>query len=313
MRASLRALLGGLIDYAGLFPPAKQPMEAAVRDYLRYRECEDGWMLGRFVCPAARLGELAAFHGEIGDRPLIVSALARGGDDTPQVLANLDADLADVAACRRRHDGRVSVDALELRLPTKEMARPSDSVALLEGVASRTFAANVTTFFEVPWADALAVRSLHVTLSVMSRRFARKPGYKLRAGGLEPAAFPSARDLAYLLERIYVALALFKATAGLHHPLPRFDAGVGARMHGFVNLFLGGALADVDPGAFTEWAELLDDDDPANFRFDDDAATWRAARVTTEQIAASRRNRYVSFGSCSFDEPRDDLRALGWL
>jgi len=33
-------------------------------------------MLGRFICPVARLGELAAFEREFGDRPLAVSALA---------------------------------------------------------------------------------------------------------------------------------------------------------------------------------------------------------------------------------------------
>ena len=34
MSASLRALLEGILDYAGLFPPAQLPLEPAFRNYL---------------------------------------------------------------------------------------------------------------------------------------------------------------------------------------------------------------------------------------------------------------------------------------
>jgi hypothetical protein len=57
---SLRALMAGAIDYAGLFPPAKLPMDQAIRNYARYRQEPESWMLGRFVCPAARFDEVAA-------------------------------------------------------------------------------------------------------------------------------------------------------------------------------------------------------------------------------------------------------------
>ena len=53
----LRILLRGLIDYAGLFPPASLDMADAVRNYAAYREGEHAWALGRFVVPAARLEE----------------------------------------------------------------------------------------------------------------------------------------------------------------------------------------------------------------------------------------------------------------
>ena len=56
--ASLRALLEGLVDYAGLFPPAALSMQDAVRNYARYREEEYAWALGRFVVPADRVAEV---------------------------------------------------------------------------------------------------------------------------------------------------------------------------------------------------------------------------------------------------------------
>jgi hypothetical protein len=51
-----------LIDDAGLFPPARKPMERAVADHRAARAGAYAWMLGRFLCPVARLGEL----GEAG-------------------------------------------------------------------------------------------------------------------------------------------------------------------------------------------------------------------------------------------------------
>jgi hypothetical protein len=55
---SLQTLLAGLIDYAGLFPPASLSMEQALANYARYRAGEHAWMLGRFVVPAARAAEV---------------------------------------------------------------------------------------------------------------------------------------------------------------------------------------------------------------------------------------------------------------
>jgi len=40
---------------------------------------------------------------------------------------------------------------------------------------------------------------------------------------------------------------------------------------------------------------------------------WKTYRAKTAQIEAARREFITSFGSCSFDEPRDDLRALGLI
>jgi CelD/BcsL family acetyltransferase involved in cellulose biosynthesis len=81
MNGSLRALLSGLIDYAGLFPPAALPMSEAVANYAAYRDGADAWALARFVVPVMRLGEFEAdvaphLHGE----PWRLSVLAQATD-----------------------------------------------------------------------------------------------------------------------------------------------------------------------------------------------------------------------------------------
>src|SRR4051812_41630301 len=65
MTFGLRTLLAGIIDYAGIFPPARLPLEQAIRNYARYRQGPASWMLGRFVCPAAQLTPLAPLIDEL--------------------------------------------------------------------------------------------------------------------------------------------------------------------------------------------------------------------------------------------------------
>jgi hypothetical protein len=55
MSKALHALMEGLIDYAGMFPPAELDMPTAAANYESYLDGEYGWAVGRFVVPAARL------------------------------------------------------------------------------------------------------------------------------------------------------------------------------------------------------------------------------------------------------------------
>src|SRR5262245_36679187 len=103
MRQSLRALLANVIDYAGLFPPAKLPLDQAIRNYVHYRDDPESWMLGRFIIPASRLHELDRHH-ELFTKglPFIFSVLGRGGHSADEFLTALRQDLHDIAAFRKR-------------------------------------------------------------------------------------------------------------------------------------------------------------------------------------------------------------------
>lgn len=57
---ALRALLDGLIDYAGLFPPASLPLARALANYHHYRDGKYAWIVGRFVIPASQLQRVPA-------------------------------------------------------------------------------------------------------------------------------------------------------------------------------------------------------------------------------------------------------------
>jgi len=83
-------------------------------------------------------------------------------------------------------------------------------------------------------------------------------------------------------------------------------------MHGFLNVFLGAALLHAGGAGHHGVEELLEETDPSAFVFEDDRAGWRGHWVTTAGIDAARRLAR-SFGSCSFEEPIDDLTALALL
>lgn len=141
---------------------------------------------------------------------------------------------------------------------------------------------------------------------------------KIRTGGLTPDAIPSAPDLADFLHLTATRRLPFKATAGLHHPIRANHAltyaaeSPCATMHGFINVFSAAAFAWY--GMDRESLILvLEESDPAAFAFNDHQLLWRGSTLSTEQIRSARCNFAHSFGSCSFEEPVEDLRNLGWL
>jgi hypothetical protein len=327
MTNGLRALLARVIDYAGLFPPAKLPLELALSSYLRYRDEPEGWMLGRFVCPAARLSESELFADALAgqDRLFIVSALGRGGDTAAAFLDGLRQDLQAIAAFRARHGRAVEVDVLEVRLPPDvlgEANRPR-LAGLIEDAAELVEEGGppvLKSFFEVPlradWKSEVAVAADVVaeTGGASPPRFRWRPaGLKLRTGGLAAAAFPSPEQVAFVIATARQRGLALKFTAGLHHPLRRFDAGVNADMHGFLNVFAAGVLAWSGDLGVGELQEVIAGAAPPALAFDDQGLRLGQRRAALTDIHHARMNGVLSFGSCSFDEPRDDLRALGLL
>jgi len=141
---------------------------------------------------------------------------------------------------------------------------------------------------------------------------------KIRTGGLTPDSIPASEEIAEFLCDAAERKLAFKATAGLHHPLrsdrPLTYASDAPRavMHGFVNVFMAAAFAWHGADRATV-LRVLNETDAGAFHFLNDEALWRTRRLTTGQIAASRRDFAHSFGSCSFEEPIADLRRLGWL
>jgi hypothetical protein len=119
---------------------------------------------------------------------------------------------------------------------------------------------------------------------------------KIRCGG---AVVPPVERLAAFVRGCRELGVAFKATAGLHHALRRNGE------HGFVNLLAAALFGDAEAA--------LADEDAAAFALDDNALRWRERTAGAHEIARVRSELFVGFGSCSVQEPVDELRALGLL
>ncbi len=300
MKASLDILMDGLIDYAGLFPPASLDMRTAVRHYATARSSERARWLGRFVLPASRLKEFAQAHDDALGR--------RSSKEAPWPLAalvdnDLEASLRALINFNREgplHGKIAVVDTLEMKV---------DTAAAIPR-AMRKIPPGITTYFEIPIRED---PSPFLVAIVQSGARA-----KVRTGGVQVALFPSTRDLARFLAAWAKAGIGFKATAGLHHPLRAMhrltyapDSGE-TLMHGFLNVFLAAAFAvtGMDLDGLTA---LLEEDSSGAFTFRDDATLWRGQPIAIERIREVRHNFAVACGSCSFEEPQKGLKEMGLL
>jgi hypothetical protein len=308
MRESLRALLSGVIDYAGLFPPTKLPLDVALRHYARYRGEPEAWMLGRFVIPATRLPELDALSDVLAPGPpFVFSVLGRGGDTFETWTEGLRADWEAVRVFRDRHGDRVLVDAFETKVPPGALEDPGPDV--FRAPTKLMSLSGMSVVYEVPLGPDWEL----TVPGTLARLAGGSAGVKLRTGGLEASAFPTPSQVATVIETCRLHRLPLKCTAGLHHPLFHYDEGVKANMHGFLNVTLACVLAYTHGLVRNELVSLLEQTTLDRFFFEPDGFRYYDCHVPLVQLAAVRQEAFLSFGSCSFDEPRDDLKALGLL
>ncbi|HTV03480.1 MAG TPA: hypothetical protein VMF13_23210 [Luteitalea sp.] len=305
------ALLSGLFDYAGLFPPASRSFADALSDYQRYRASRDGWMLGRLVLPAAQLPALTALS----------ERLPRGDDAVPWRIAALagaevHADLDLVSAFNRTHadvgNGAALVDCIELRVEAPDDVR-----------AARTWASRgFEVFCEVPLGpsmdgllDSVARVGLHA---------------KVRMGGTTPDAIPDADSVAAFLCGCVARGVVAKATAGLHHaltgtyPLTYEGDGPTAPLFGYLNVVLGAGIVEGAGRSASQSPELCAT--VAHLLGVRAAPTWLGHALIEwcgdhgpviegplEDFAVAGRALVRSIGTCSFEEPVEDARRIGLI
>ena len=84
-------------------------------------------------------------------------------------------------------------------------------------------------------------------------------------------------------------------------------------MHGFLNVFLAAAAAGSQRPDPARLGAMLEESDAGSFHFTDEGVRWHEVFLDTMQLAKTREAFALSYGSCSFDEPVDDLKKLGLL
>jgi hypothetical protein len=314
MQSCVRALLEGIIDYAGLFPPAELSMEDALSRYLRHRRSDAGWMLARFVCPARRLDKLGALlDTDTPDaQPFAIAVLGRGGATLEDFTAAVEEDARLIRAFGSRHGERVAADVYEVKLP--EAGGAALAVEKAWQILKTSGSPEISPFFEVSLLDEWRPRLPAAAAAVRDALRAAGPGHrlglKIRCGGLEAAAIPEPMAVAAAIATCRATGVPLKATQGLHHPFRHTDEALGAVVHGFLNLFTASVMAYAHDAPVTGLTEIVADADPQSFTIEADRLAWSNLEATAAEIAEARDGVLTSFGSCSFSEPRDGLESL---
>lgn len=292
--STLRTLVSGIVDYAGLFPPAALEMRSAVANYADYRTSDERWMLGRFVVPVARLGE---WETSVDMLPPAAIAAWSGARLSALLSGEFALEAHQISEFNARAPFGVSIDVAEGR------ASMPDTVLAM----SAAMPDDVMLYCELPHRDdpaelLQAVKSAHVRA-------------KIRTGGTTPDAFPPPSEIVRFLRRCTEIGVTAKATAGLHHPLRGDyrltyapDAAHGM-MYGYLNVFLAAAAirAGVSDVVATTILQLTD---ATAITVTADDLSVAGFELPASMLAEMRADGVVAFGSCSFREPVDELQQL---
>ncbi len=281
----MNALFDELVDDAAVFPPGNASVPDAVR---RHREHRSAWyapMIGPLVVPDTELAQVSRAAESTADgEPIDISVVITGG-------------AGGLVALARRDLPGIAVTGAEIAL------RDLDDLA---GNAERVVAAaqeldpdEVMVFVELPFRHGW-VAAIEVVEGAGLNG-------KIRTGGLEPDAYPTADQLAQQLSELIEADLPFKATAGLHRGWPNRvtnERGETLHQHGFVTLLMA-VEALVDGAGAAAAADLL--------RLDDPGRIFAALQGWDDATVTRVRRRFRSFGCCGVTDPIDDLVTLGLL
>lgn len=294
MIAAAQALVRGLIDYAGLFPPAGLAMPEAVQRYADYQHRSDRWALARLVVPVARLGEF--------EDALDALRLAGQADLRWPIAAlasnDLAADREAIRAFNLKHAaaGRM-VESLELRVA---------SIADIEQAGDR-LGRDLELYCELPLSADLP------SLVSATRRIGARA--KIRMGGVKPVDFPAPEAVLAFLAACAAERLPCKATAGLHNPVRgpfplTYEPGSGrTTMYGYINLILAATVL-WHHRSEAEAFELLRLPERSALRIGEGEVEWAGIRISSAEIDTTRRHFMLAIGSCSFTEPMDELAPL---
>lgn len=328
MTKSIQVFMKKLIDYAGLFPPAELNMLDAVSEYFEFINGTDSWMMSHFICPATRLTEFESVFLKLTEikKPWNISIIVGSASTIQEYLKDYRRDVLKINEFREKLKGKVIVDFIETRMPAEVLQNMSQDTinfflnSIIEIQKEGQLNLN-KLFFEPVWDDnwqsnipkLIEFLSNIQSTGMIENNLVRNIGFKLRCGGVDASAFPTPEKVSKVIFECNRGNLSFKATAGLHHPIRHYNPGVETTMHGFFNVFGALLLAGKHRLNVDQIKLIIADEDSKHFLWDDHFFRWGDWQINIAEMEELRTGKAISYGSCSFDEPREDLKKLQLL
>jgi hypothetical protein len=279
----------GMVDDAAIFPPGDAPLPDAVSEHLRRRGEWYAGLVGAFVIGDLRLPDLLDVldEGEEPDPPLPVTVVVTGG-----------AGAVVPAAKWASGSGQLRLAGLETALRDLDDL-PGNArrvcVAVDRARADGALDDETPVHVELPHVGSTA--GWLAAADVVAEHELR---LKFRTGGVEADLFPHAHALVGWIDAALDRETAFKCTAGLHNAV-RHTGETGFEHHGFLNVLVA-TRALFDGASREEAVAVLEERDGT-----------RVAALVGELDVPGTRRWFTSFGSCSVDEPLEDMVELELL
>ncbi|WP_017537872.1 hypothetical protein [Nocardiopsis halophila] len=286
-------LFARMLDDAALFPPGDAPMAEALPRHRALRRGSRADYVGPFIVADAWLGDLEAALAREAERagtparteaPLEVTVTVPGGP-------------AGVGPALQRAGRMPGVRVVGAEVAAAP-GEPSAGVLAAAAALTDHLPQGAHGHVEVPRGGD---RSPAVAALAEAGHRA-----KFRTGGVRADAFPSEAELAAALAAAVAAGVPAKCTAGLHNAVRHTSAETGFEHHGFLNVLM--AVDALLGGARAAQAESV-------LAERDGKSLAREAQgvLGDERRSRALRAAFTGFGTCSVDEPLEDLDALGLL
>jgi hypothetical protein len=270
----------GLVDDAAIFPPGDAPLHEATAAYTARREEWYAALVGSFVLRDTDLPLVRDF-----DAPISVVVTGGAGQVVGPcgLAARLGLDLAGIE--------------ITLRDPDDLVGNARRVIAAVDAARSEgVLGAATPVFVELPQVEPSAS-----WLAAADEVASAELRLKLRTGGTEAHAFPSARTVTTWIDAALDRETSFKCTAGLHQAVRHRDPETGFEHHGFLNLLV--ATRHLFDGASVDEATAIVDQ----------ASVPDLLTLALNTELSGARRWFSSFGSCSVTEPLESLLATGIL
>jgi len=316
---SLQAAFGGLVDYAGFAPPAETNPVLVVSNYADYRKSPHKQMVNRLVQRAVynaketqldtsdflvlQIDQKKIPAGEIWPVSALFLTDPLVAQQSREQTKRFKYGERQLSVFSQLLDGKIVVDSIEM---------PAQSVKSVEYIVNRFATDNRHVYIEVP----VETPQTEAILDAIAQHKDKGVFAKLRTGGPKPPSFEQTADFMIKAAQLEVG---YKFTGRLHglvaHTVTekKGEGGVEIEESGYLNAVVASALSRLAANGeivSALVAQVLAEKDINAFTITSEGISWNGQFISTELIEETRKKSLHSIGSCSFEEPVDELKKI---
>ena len=311
---SLNIFMHERLDYAGLYPPTNLTLQESLNNFSNYYFHKQKDWLGNFILPVNKIDETILILTEQNtfqklNNKACFSIIISNCENISDYSNILENDILLIKKLIRQFENKIIVNSIEF-FPPKEIFKSNNSNKIIDilNVLLDKFSSIESInqlFCEIPFIDNMD--QYIEKISNFNNNYSNKFAVKLRTGGVTPAQIPPASQIAKAIRICAEHKVPVKATAGLHVPVPNDNRHVGARLHGFLNIFSCFLLCYENLMSIENMEKIILEYSYSNFKFTENGFRIEDHFISNEKMTELRKSFIKSFGTCSFIEPIDHL------